>query len=73
MSAFNNPKFQARIRAALVWASEQIESEAECLKEACTSFNGEWDDSDAKQTYEFEIGKVREMAALLKEMGEVSA
>ena len=56
-----------------MWASEQIESEAECLKEACTSFNGEWDDSDAKQTYEFEIGKVREMAALLKEMGEVSA
>lgn len=70
MSIFHSPEFQSRLKAALIWASEQIESDAECLKEACTNFDGGWDDSDAQQTYEFQIGKVREMEDLLKLMHE---
>ena len=70
MSIFSDQSFQARVKAILIWASEQIESEAECLKEACTNFDGKWDDLETKQTYESEKQKVAEMDDLLRLIAE---
>ena len=68
MSIWTDPKFQERVKQALIWASEFVESEAECLRESCTSPNhdDEWDDESNRQEYLREIKQVDEMADLLR-------
>lgn len=66
VSIFNDPNFQAKIKAALVYAADYIEADAECLKEASTDLQGNWVDQEDCKQYELEMRKVADMSALLK-------
>ena len=68
MIIWTDPKFQERVKQALIWASEFVESEAECLRESCTSPNheGEWDSEDNRLEYQREMKQVGEMDDLLR-------
>lgn len=66
MSVFSNPDFQARIKAALVYASEYIEADAECYKECSTNPDGSWAEADDERQYELEMRKIAEMSELLR-------
>ena len=68
MSIWTDPKFQERVRQALIKASEFMESEAECLRESCTSphHDGEWDEECNRLEYEREMKQVDEMADILR-------
>ncbi|NPU91434.1 MAG: hypothetical protein HPY82_05925 [Gammaproteobacteria bacterium] len=70
MSIFTNPDFQGRLKAALVYASEYIEADAECFRECSTVEGGSWLDADDQRQYELEKRKVAEISELLKLMHE---
>ena len=72
MTIWTDPKFQERVRQALIKASEFMEAEAECLRESCTNPNheGEWDSEDNRLEFKREMQQVDEMADLLKLISE---
>ena len=70
MSIWTDPKFQERVRQALIKASEFMEAEAECFKESGTLPDGTWVDHQEADAYEREMKQVDEMADLLKQISE---
>ncbi len=54
------------IKPILIWCSEYVEAEAECLKESHTDPRGKWEDEDSLRNYEIEMGKVTEINAILE-------
>lgn len=68
VSVFTDPAFQARVKAALVWASEFIESGAEDFKQCSTTPDGQWMDDEDERHYSLEMSKVSEMSELLRLM-----
>lgn len=75
MSIWTDPKFQGRVKQALIWSSEFVEAEAECLRESCTSpcHDGEWDEEYNRLEYEREMKQVDEMADILRMVCDESA
>ena len=70
MSIWTDPKFQERVRQALIWSSEFVEADADCFKESATLRDGSWHDQDDQITHERMMQKVGEMADLLKQISE---
>lgn len=54
-----------RIKNILVWCSENLEANANCLRDSSFS-DGEWMEDEDRERYEYEMGKVFEMDDLLK-------
>lgn len=69
MSIFKNPEFQARVKHALIFASEHIEADAESLRENST-VGGCWDDRESRAIHQFWTKKVAEMTELLRMIHE---